>query len=114
VFGSKIAVGNFEVRLPFTGPRRLSLIKSGFLVTDLNVFFDAGLSFYDRTDFRSEDPTPLDGQDHVVRKPVYSTGVSLRVNVFNYLVLEPYFALPLSVPAENRRWTFGLNLTPGW
>ncbi|MBC7777536.1 MAG: PD40 domain-containing protein, partial [Phycisphaerae bacterium] len=31
--GSKILVGNFEVRLPFTGPRRLSLIKSNFLVT---------------------------------------------------------------------------------
>jgi len=102
------------VRLPFTGPRRLSLIKSGFLVTDLNVFFDAGLSFYDKTDFQKEDPEPLDGKDHIVRKPVYSTGVSLRVNLFNYLVLEPYFALPLSVPAENRRWTFGLNLSPGW
>ncbi|MCA0236643.1 MAG: hypothetical protein LCH81_09695 [Bacteroidetes bacterium] len=114
VFGSKIAVGNFEVRLPFTGPRRLSLIKSGFLITDLNLFFDAGLSFFDKTDFQKEDPNPLDGKDHVVRKPVYSTGVSLRVNVFNYLVLEPYFALPLSVPAENRRWTFGFNLVPGW
>lgn len=114
VFGSKVAIGNFEIRLPFTGPRKLSLLKSGFLITDLNLFFDAGLSFYDRTDFQQEDPDPLDGQDHVVRKPVYSTGVSLRVNLFNYLVLEPYFALPLSVPKENRRWVFGLNFVPGW
>lgn len=114
VFGSKVAIGNFEVRLPFTGPRRLSLIKSGFLITDLNLFFDAGLSFYDKSDFQTEDPEPLDGKDHVVRKPVYSTGVSLRVNVFNYLVVEPYFALPLSVPKEQRRWAFGLNFIPGW
>lgn len=114
VFGSKIAVGNFEVRLPFTGPRKLSLIKSGFLITDLNLFFDAGLSFYDRTDFQKEDPEPLDGKDHVVRKPVYSTGVSLRVNLFNYIVVEPYVALPLSVPKEQRRWAFGLNFVPGW
>ncbi len=114
VFGSKIAVGNFEIRLPFTGPRKLSLIKSGFLVTDLNLFFDAGLSFYNRSDFKNEDPDPLDGQEHIVRKPIYSTGVSLRVNVFNYIVLEPYFALPLSVAKENRRWAFGLNFTPGW
>ena len=114
VFGSKIAVGNFEVRLPFTGPRKLSLIKSGFLITDLNLFFDAGLSFYERSDFQKEDPDPLDGRDHIARKPIYSTGISLRVNVFNYLVLEPYFALPLYVPKENRRWAFGLNFTPGW
>jgi len=114
VFGSKIAVGNFEVRLPFTGPRKLSLIKSGFLITDLNLFFDAGLSFYERSDFGEEDPDPLDGRDHIARKPVFSTGVSLRVNLFNYMVLEPYFALPLSVPKENRRWAFGLNFVPGW
>jgi hypothetical protein len=28
-----------------------SLIKAGFLITDLNLFFDAGLAFYDKTSF---------------------------------------------------------------
>jgi hypothetical protein len=114
VAGSKMVIANAEIRIPFTGPRQLSLIKSNFLITDLNLFFDAGLAFYDKTSFQKEDPTPFNGRDHYVHKPIFSTGVSLRVNVFNYLVLEPYFAMPLSVSKENRKWVFGLNFIPGW
>jgi len=114
VAGSKLVVANAEIRIPFTGPRRLSLIRSNFLITDLNFFFDAGLAFYDKTSFQDEDPTPFDGQNHYVHKPILSTGVSLRVNLFNYLVLEPYFALPISAQKENRKWVFGLNFVPGW
>ena len=54
VAGSKLVVANAEIRIPFTGPRRLSLIKSGFLITDLNFFFDAGLAFYDKTSFQED------------------------------------------------------------
>lgn len=112
--GSKLVVANAEIRLPFTGPRKLSVIKSNFLITDLNLFFDAGLAFFDKTSFQEEDPTPFNGQNHYVHKPVLSTGISLRVNLFNYLVLEPYFALPISAPAGQRKWVFGLNFVPGW
>jgi hypothetical protein len=104
--GSKILVGNFEVRLPFTGPRRLSLIKSNFLVTDLNLFFDAGLAFYEFDELKKT------SQNY--HEPIFSTGVSLRVNLFGYLVLEPYFALPLTAPKSERTWRFGLNFIPGW
>jgi hypothetical protein len=38
LIGSRIAVGNFEIRIPFTGPERLALIKSGFFFSDLNFF----------------------------------------------------------------------------
>jgi Tol biopolymer transport system component len=114
VAGSKLLVGNFEVRIPFTGPRRLSIIKSNFLITDLNLFFDAGLAFNDKTSFQKEDPTPLDGRDHYVHKAIMSAGVSLRVNLFNFLVLEPYYAFPISAPKETRRWVLGLNFIPGW
>jgi Tol biopolymer transport system component len=112
--GSKVVVANAELRIPFTGPRRLSLIKAGFLITDLNLFFDAGLAFYDKTSFREEDPTPFDGQDHFVHRPILSTGASIRINLFGYLVLEPYFALPLSAPDDRRQWVWGLNFIPGW
>ncbi len=113
--GSKIGIFNAELRLPFTGPRQLSLIKSGFLITDLNLFFDAGIGFFNTSDLRaSVDPDPLDGRDPVRHKPIMSTGVSMRVNVFGALVVEPYFALPLSVAKDKRSWTFGLNFVPGW
>ncbi|MFN0213242.1 MAG: hypothetical protein ACKVT2_03225 [Saprospiraceae bacterium] len=104
--GSKMMVGNFEIRLPFTGPRRLSLIKSNFLVTDLNLFFDAGLAFYENEDLKEN--------AYLQHKPIFATGVSLRVNLFGYLVLEPYFALPISAPESEKNWRFGLNFIPGW
>lgn len=104
--GSKMVVGNFEVRLPFTGPRKLALIGSKFLVSDLNLFFDAGLAFYTRDELRED--------AYIQHKPILSTGVSLRVNLFGYLVLEPYFAIPLSAPESERTWRFGLNFIPGW
>ena len=104
--GSKMIVGNVEIRLPFTGPRRLSVIKSNFLVTDLNVFFDAGMAFYENSDLKEG--------AFLQHKPIFSTGVSVRVNLFGYLVLEPYFALPISAPESERTWRFGLNFIPGW
>ncbi|MDX1913329.1 MAG: hypothetical protein SFV22_17675 [Saprospiraceae bacterium] len=104
--GSKMIIGNFEIRLPFTGPRRLSLIRSGFLITDLNLFFDAGVAFYEFDDLKSDAAFK--------HTPIFSTGVSLRVNLFGYLVLEPYYAMPLSAPESQRAWRFGLNFIPGW
>ncbi len=104
--GSKMLVGNFEIRLPFTGPRRLSLIKSNFIVTDLNLFFDAGLAFFEDGELKET--------AYLQHKPIFSTGVSLRVNLFGYLVLEPYFALPISAPKSEQKWRFGLNFIPGW
>jgi outer membrane protein assembly factor BamA len=50
--GSRIAVANFEVRLPFTGPEKLAVIKSKFLFSDLNFFFDAGLAWNKGNDIK--------------------------------------------------------------
>mgnify|MGYP000866567983 CR=1 FL=1 len=115
--GSKLGIANFEIRLPFTGPRQLSLINTnGFLVTDLNLFFDAGIGFFTKNDLKKNpvDEDPLDGRDPIQHKPLFSAGISLRVNLFGVLVLEPYYALPLSVSKEKRSWTFGFNFVPGW
>jgi outer membrane protein assembly factor BamA len=83
-------------------------------MTDLNLFFDFGLAFFDTSSFEKEDPTPFNSQNHYTHKPILSTGVSLRVNLFNYLVVEPYFAFPISAPKEKEQWLFGINLVPGW
>ncbi len=110
--GSKIAVANFEVRLPFSGPKKLALIPTNFFLTDLNVFFDAGVGWFTSDDFKKQDETnPYAPIQH---KPLYSVGVSLRINLFGALVLEPYYALPLSVPKGSRTWQWGLNFIPGW
>ncbi len=132
--GQRIAVANFEVRLPFTGPEKLSQIKSKFLFTELNLFFDAGLAWSagDKVEFKSN-PTQLgttpvldvngkpvlDSSGNPETNPVYSkvpalsAGVSLRINLFGYFVLEPYLAWPFN-RTDIGKPVFGLGFTPGW
>ena len=106
--GSKVLVTNFEVRLPFTGPKQLALINSKFLLSDLNFFVDGGVAF----DQFNQLTGGSDGDISVVKaKPVFSAGASLRVNLFGAMVLEPYYAFPLQ---KNTRGVFGLNIIPGW
>jgi outer membrane protein assembly factor BamA len=136
--GNRLAVANFEVRLPFTGPERLSQIKSKLLFTELNLFFDAGLAWNagDQIKFQSGpdlvgyipavDPTTgnpiLDSSGKQIQQPVYnanqrvpalSAGISMRVNVFGAFVLEPYFAWPFN-RTDISKPVFGLGFTPGW
>ena len=107
--GSKIAVGNAEIRIPLFGPKPLGLINF-LLPTDVNLFFDSGVAFYETGDF-DEDPLQ---PSKIVHKPVFSVGVSFRVNLFGALVLEPFYALPLSAKEGARQWNWGLNIIPGW
>ena len=118
--GSKVSVANVELRLPLTGPERLAVIKSKYLLTDLNLFVDAGLAWNrnndlnwqrgNRTNIEAVTPT---GIEDVSRFPLFSTGVSLRVNVLGYLIIEPYYAFPLQ-NGGFRNGQFGLNFVPGW
>src|SRR5690554_1340638 len=107
--GSRILVANAEFRLPLTGPKRLALIGSKYFLTDFNLFFDGGLAW-------SKGDKPKITWAKAAfdqRVPVFSAGVSLRVNVLGALILEPYFAIPF----QNGGWqnrNFGLNFVPGW
>jgi Tol biopolymer transport system component len=132
--GNRIAVANFEVRLPFTGPEKLSQIKSKFFFTELNLFFDAGLAWNagDKIDFKTNPSIigskpvldqngnqAIDNNGNPVTAPIYSrvpalsAGVSMRVNLFGYFVLEPYFAWPIN-RSDISKPVFGLGFTPGW
>jgi len=112
LIGSKMVIGNFEIRLPFTGPERLCLIRSKILFTELSLFTDAGLIW-------SEGETPklfkwqLTDINDSDRIPLISSGISLRINLFGYLVLEPYYAIPFQ-NGGIKNPVFGLNFVPGW
>jgi hypothetical protein len=134
--GSRVAVANFEIRLPFTGPEKLSAIKSKFLFSELNLFFDAGLAwnkgdqikFQKSPDFigyeqardnqgrpavdGSGDPILVAAYNSRQRVPALSAGVSLRVNLFGALILEPYYAFPFN-RTDVKKPVFVLNFTPG-
>lgn len=64
VVGSRMAVANAELRLPFSGPERLSLIKSGFFFSDLVLFADGGLA-WSRNDEVSFDWKPKSDNVHI-------------------------------------------------
>jgi hypothetical protein len=98
------------------------------------LFFDAGLAWStgDKVEFKSN-PTvvrtepvldangnpQLDSSGNPETNPVYSkvpalsAGISMRVNLFGYFVLEPYFAWPFNRTDINKP-VFGLGFTPGW
>jgi len=109
--GTRLAVANAELRLPFSGPEQLALIKSKYFLTDLNLFLDAGLAWYsgDQIVSGKEAATAMPDQKY----PLMSTGVSVRINLLGYLVIEPYYAFPLQ-NGGFRNGVFGLNFVPGW
>ncbi len=101
VIGSNMALFNAEMRLPFTGPRSLAVIPSRFLMSDLSLFFDTGVAYNALSNFTSGTVQPY---------LTMSTGIGARVNLFGYIIFEPYYAY---LPRENA-FTFGFNLVPGW
>jgi Tol biopolymer transport system component len=109
LMGDHMAIANFEIRFPFTGPERLTAIKSKFLFTELALFADAGLAWFDKDDIMFKWKT----NDITKRIPVVSTGISLRVNLFGMLIIEPFYAIPFQLGGIDAA-TFGLNFTPGW
>ncbi len=108
LMGNKILISNFEIRLPFTGPERLALIKSSFLFSDLSWFVDAGWVWDpgEKLTFKLQPPS---GE----RRLWASTGVALRINLFGQLIVQPYLSRPLTLKGYNR-WSFGLNFYPGF
>lgn len=130
LFGSRMAVANVELRIPVLGTSEFGLLNIPFLPTELSPFFDAGLSYTgnQRPDFRftrdvnaqaanctASAPSrtlnsfPLPCADRI---PVFSTGLSARVNFLGYLIFEAYIAHPFQRPTKN--WVTGFQLAPGW
>jgi outer membrane protein assembly factor BamA len=107
--GSRIAVTNIEFRVPFTGSKRLALIKTSILPSDMVFFFDAGLAWQNGSSIALK----WKPQSPLQRTPLLSTGVSIRINVLGVMVLEPYCAFPLHY-GGIRNPVLGINFTPGW
>lgn len=121
LIGNRFAIANFEIRLPFTGPPKLSVIPSKMLFSELNLFFDAGIAWNagDKISLSNQvEKLGFDNNNQPIysktsRIPALSAGISARVNVFGYLVLEPYFAFPFT-RNDVKLPIFGLTFAPGW
>jgi hypothetical protein len=105
--GSRVGVANVEFRIPLFGVRGLGLIETGFLPLEIAPFFDAGLAWSG-----GSGPNFSFESNSTDRTPVMSTGVTSRLNLFGFAILEVYYARPFQRPGRSGVW--GWALQPGW
>ncbi|AHG89642.1 surface antigen (D15) [Gemmatirosa kalamazoonensis] len=113
LLGSRIAVASAELRIPLLGVEGLGLIRTNFLPVEIAPFVDAGVAWN-----QGESPrfgrfvTGQEARVSTDRIPVVSAGISARINLFGYAVLETYYAYPFQRP--DKKAHFGFQLAPGW
>jgi len=107
LIGSRVAVASLEVCYPLLGTEQLSLINFPYLPTDLVGFVDGGVAWTE-----SEDSVWEFARESSERIPVFSTGVSARVNVLGFAVLEIMYVSPFQRPDKGAHFEF--QLSPGW
>ena len=109
LLGSRVFITNAELRFPFSGPERLSAIRSRLFFSELNLFTDGGMAW-------GNPRSPGDGKNVLQSRQskfILSSGMSMRINLFGYLIIEPYYAIPWQ-NGGFKNANFGLNFIPGW
>lgn len=112
LFGSRMLIGNAELRFPplalFGGGSGLF----GFLPVDAILFADAGVAWHD------DDPTTtvneglrLYGLFDGGRNPLYSAGFGVRMNVFGLMIIELDWVYPFN---RGRGGHLQFAFTPGF
>ncbi len=117
LFGSKMLIGNAEVRFPPLGLLGIGSGLFGFLPLEMAIFADAGLAWFGNDLVPGVDlqATPDDeraffqGGD---RKPVYSAGAGLRMNLFGFAIIELDWVKPFNRPGRGSYLQF--QFTPGF
>jgi hypothetical protein len=100
--GSRILVGNIELRLPLLRPFGVSPRMYGPVPVELVVFGDTGVAWT-----KVERPTLLGG----TRQGISSAGVGARI-ALGPLAAEFDLSRPFQRPQSG--WVFGFNLIPVW
>jgi Tol biopolymer transport system component len=113
LIGSRLFVSNVELRFPFVGGNRFGLINFPLLPIELGAFGDVGLA-YSRGDDVSlkftRDANVLRNDPR--RFPVFSTGLTSRINVLGAVILEIFYVYPFQRPDKGAY--FGYQLAAGW
>lgn len=105
--GTRIAVASIELRIPLFGTEQFGLINFPYLPTEVSLFTDAGVAW-------TEDEAPVLKFKRRTneRVPVVSSGISFRMNLLGFIVIEPYLAYPFQRP--DKGWIWGFQFAPGW
>ncbi len=103
LFGSHIAVANFELRFPLFGVLGLGKGYYGVFPIDFIAFFDSAVAW------DKEHKAWFLGGD---RKPLSSYGIGLRANVFGYFIVGCDYVKPLDRPGQG--WHFAFSFWQGF
>jgi hypothetical protein len=103
LIGSRMLVGNVELRFPLLRPFGASGNMYGPLPVEVALFADSGTAWN-----QGETPSFNGGS----RSAVSSAGVAFRVNLMGFAVGEFDVAHAFQRPGHG--WVFGFNLMPGW
>ena len=98
LYGSRIALGNIELRFPLFGALGIGKGFYGIFPIESAFFFDSGLSW-------TEHDKPWFWKGN--RKLVRSAGVALRVNLGGYFLAEMDYVRPFDRPDNKWRFQFG-------
>jgi Tol biopolymer transport system component len=109
LIGSRIAVGNVELRFPLTRSLVLGFLPIGLPPVEAALFYDIGVA-WSRGDqvkwSRNATDDPL-----LVRTPVRSYGTSIRVNLLGFVILRFDYTKPLDRSYSKAYWTVSLGPT---
>jgi len=103
LLGSRILVGNVELRFPLLRPFGIRSSMYGPLPIEMALFADGGAAW------KSGDRPTFFGGD---RRPVVSAGVTFRANLFGFAVAQIDLTRPFQRP--GRGWVWGFSLNPGF
>ena len=107
LLGSRIAVLNFELRIPLLGNRDFGLFRAPAFPTEAVFFIDAGAAWSagQSVEWKFDRNT-------LERVPVVSAGIAARMVVGGVLPIQIYYAVPYQRPREDA--TFGFMISTGW
>jgi Tol biopolymer transport system component len=122
LFGSKMIVGNVELRFPLLGLLGLGKGFYGAWPLEFYGFFDWGITYASAPGYwwggydADGNPDPKQVKPWFIgngtRRPLRSYGIGIRTNLFGYLVLGLNYVYPIDRPV--RGWHFQVSLSPGF
>lgn len=112
LIGTRTALASAEVRTVVFGTEDIGLIKFPYLPTELALFADAGMAWSQDETPRLDFVTGDEARTTTDRIPVTSVGVTARMNVLGFAIVEIFYAQPFQRPDEG--WHFGFAIAPGW
>jgi dipeptidyl aminopeptidase/acylaminoacyl peptidase len=114
LFGSKMILGNVEVRFPPLGLLGIGRGVFGFLPIEMVLFGDAGLAYCTDVAFECISETRELSRPFFMggeRDPLFSAGAGLRMNVFGFMIIELDWVYPFN---RIRGGHFQFSFLPGF